>query len=156
MEFPVDVEAVAVGAEQHRGVPRRAGERARFGDRISARSPGLSVCYALRFPELYRELCAAAASCFSLRRRSPSTPGKDHREVPLRARAFENFCWMLAPAQTGKHCPGRVSFGHATIVDPWGTVVAQCGDTPGIAVAEITRPAPVGARGDPALSHRRV
>ena len=85
--------------------------------------------------------------------------GKDHWEVLLRARAIENQCWVLAPAQYGRHDDGglRRSHGHAMIVDPWGQVVARVPDGPGVAVAEVDRERVVRVRRElPALDHRRL
>lgn len=119
---------------------------------------GLSVCYDVRFPELYRAMLAQAdlrfvcvPSAFA-----PQT-GKDHWEVLLRARAIETQAFVLAPAQCGTHGPKRSSYGRSMIVDPWGLVLAQAGDEPGVIVAEceVERLEDVRAR-LPALTHRRL
>ena len=118
---------------------------------------GLSVCYDLRFPELYRNLSERKCELLTIPAAFTLHTGKDHWEVLIRARAIENFCWVLAPAQTGRHRPGRVSWGHSMIVDPWGTVVAQCGDEAGFAIAELREERILTARAQvPALSHRRM
>jgi predicted amidohydrolase len=100
---------------------------------------GLTVCYDLRFPELYRALAARGAEVLLVPAAFTLTTGKEHWEVLLRARAIENQCYVAAAAQTGRHNEKRESYGHAMIVDPWGTVVAQCRDGEGIAVANIDR-----------------
>lgn len=120
---------------------------------------GLSVCYDLRFPELYRGLMRqrpcdliAAPSAFT------HTTGRAHWEVLLRARAIENQCYILAPAQSGAHENGRRTFGHSLIVDPWGEVLACC-DAPGegVVVAEMSKERLETVRRQlPALSHRRL
>lgn len=98
---------------------------------------GLSICYDLRFPELYRKLSAKGAEVLLVPSAFTAETGKDHWEVLLRARAIENTCWLVAPAQVGRHLKGRASYGHSMIVDPWGVVVARCSDGPGFCVAEI-------------------
>jgi nitrilase len=96
---------------------------------------GLSVCYDLRFPELYRAYASArmvvVPAAFTLH------TGKDHWHVLLRARAIENQVFVLAPAQFGKHNEKRTTYGHSLVVDPWGTVIAEMGDREGVAVAEL-------------------
>ena len=100
---------------------------------------GLSICFDLRFSWLYGELRARGAELITVPSAFTLTTGKDHWHILLRARAIETQSWVMAPAQVGKHDDQglRESYGHALIVDPWGTVVADAGDTPGIAVAEI-------------------
>jgi deaminated glutathione amidase len=120
---------------------------------------GLSICYDLRFPELYRALVAAGAEVLAVPSAFTATTGKDHWEPLLRARAIENQCWLLAPAQFGHHDDGglRHSWGHSLIVDPWGHVVARASDGPGIAVAEVDLGRLRAVRQRlPALSHRRL
>jgi predicted amidohydrolase len=100
---------------------------------------GLSVCYDLRFGNLYRRLVRDGAQVLCVPAAFTMTTGRDHWEPLLRARAIENQCYVLAPAQFGRHDdPGlRESYGHALIVDPWGQVVASASDGPGLALAEI-------------------
>jgi predicted amidohydrolase len=98
---------------------------------------GLTICYDVRFPELYRELARRGARCLCVPSAFTERTGKAHWEVLLRARAIENLAYVLAPAQVGQHGGGRSSHGHAMIVDPWGTVVAQAPDGEGVAVAEL-------------------
>jgi deaminated glutathione amidase len=115
---------------------------------------GLSVCYDLRFPELYRALAAdliAVPSAFT------HTTGKAHWELLLRARAIENQAYVIAPAQGGKHENGRRTWGHSMIVDPWGEVLACIETGEGVALAEL-RPERIAEvrRQLPALAHRRL
>ena len=98
---------------------------------------GLSVCYDVRFPELYRHLSANGAQILFVPAAFTAFTGKDHWQVLLQARAIENTCYVIAPAQTGRHYATRHSHGHAMIVDPWGVVLADAGDGKGVAIAEI-------------------
>jgi len=118
---------------------------------------GLSVCYDLRFPELYREQAARGARWLTVPSAFAPQTGKDHWEVLLRARAIENQAYVIAPAQCGRHGPDRASHGHSMIVDPWGVVLAQLGDRPGVAVAACPPEALERVRASlPALGHRRL
>jgi predicted amidohydrolase len=120
---------------------------------------GLSICYDLRFGELYRALRAGGAELLTVPSAFTLTTGKDHWEPLLRARAIETQCVVLAPAQHGRHDDGglRQSWGHAAIVDAWGHVVAQASDGPGLALAEIdlSHVAQI-RRGMPVDLHRRL
>lgn len=98
---------------------------------------GLSVCYDVRFPELYRRLVDQGARVVTVPSAFTLTTGKDHWHALLRARAIENQVWVLAPAQHGKHPRGRQTYGKSLIVDPWGEVVAQCTEGEGIAMARL-------------------
>ena len=100
-------------------------------------SLGLSVCYDLRFPELYRSLAGLDAAVLLVPAAFTLVTGKEHWEPLLRARAIENQCYVAAAAQQGRHNDKRDTYGHAMIIDPWGTVVAQARDGEGVAVAEI-------------------
>jgi predicted amidohydrolase len=118
---------------------------------------GLSVCYDLRFPELYRKLVDRGAIALAIPAAFTLTTGKDHWHVLLRARAIEQQCYVLAAAQFGRHFGSRVSYGHALISDPWGTVLAECGDGEGVAVATIDPEVVERIRGSlPSLAHRRM
>jgi predicted amidohydrolase len=118
---------------------------------------GLSICYDLRFPELYRDLVRRGARVLCVPAAFTERTGKDHWEVLLRARAVENLAYVVAPAQVGHHGGGRVSYGHAMIVDPWGSVVARVPDGEGIALAEIDLGRVERLRRElPALSHSRL
>ncbi len=109
-------------------------------DVVSAETPfgvlGMSICYDLRFPELYRELVGRGARWVSVPAAFAPETGRDHWEVLLRARAIENQVFVVAPAQCGRHSADRSSFGRSMIVDPWGLVLAQAGDEPGVIVAD--------------------
>jgi len=117
---------------------------------------GLSVCYDVRFPHLYRALAQAGADFLAVPSVFTVPTGSAHWHVLLRARAIENGCFVFAPAQWGEHTAGRRSYGHSLIVDPWGEVLADAGEGIGIASARIdpTRVAEV-RRMIPSLSHDR-
>ncbi|BCJ51627.1 carbon-nitrogen hydrolase [Actinoplanes sp. NBRC 14428] len=98
---------------------------------------GLSICYDLRFPELYRRLAVEGAKLLVVPAAFMMHTGRDHWEVLLRARAIENQCYVVAAGQIGDHEPGRTCFGRSMIIDPWGTVVAQAPDAVGTVTAEL-------------------
>ncbi len=98
---------------------------------------GLSVCYDVRFPELYRRLVEEGARVVTIPAAFTVHTGKDHWHALLRARAIENQIYVLAPAQYGIHPRGRQTFGKSLIVDPWGDVIAQCSDGEGYAIARL-------------------
>ena len=118
---------------------------------------GLSICYDLRFPELYRALVARGAVWLTVPSAFAPQTGKDHWEVLLRARAIENQAFVLAPAQCGRHSPERSSHGRSMIVDPWGLVLAQAPDRPCVISAECDPETLERVRASlPALRHRRL
>ncbi len=118
---------------------------------------GLTVCYDLRFPELYRKLAALGAEVLSIPAAFTLFTGKDHWEVLLRARAIENLAYVLAPAQVGRHSANRQTFGNAMVVDPWGVVLARCPDGEGVCVAPFKRDRLERVRQEvPALKHRKM
>jgi predicted amidohydrolase len=100
---------------------------------------GLSICYDVRFPLLYQRLVEKGAQILTVPSAFTVPTGKDHWHPLLKARAIETQCYLLAPAQDGKHDPAglRHSYGHSLIADPWGTVLSECGDGPGLCLAEI-------------------
>jgi predicted amidohydrolase len=97
---------------------------------------GLSICYDLRFPELYKQQVEGGARWLTVPSAFTPTTGKDHWEVLLRARAIESQAFVIAPAQCGQHSPDRASHGRSLIIDPWGIVLAQGGDRPVVLVAD--------------------
>jgi predicted amidohydrolase len=118
---------------------------------------GLSICYDLRFPELYRALVARGARLLAVPSAFTERTGKAHWEILLRARAIENLAFVVAPAQYGVHGKGRASHGHAMIVDPWGTVLAEVQDGEGLAVADLDLERQDRLRRElPALRHARL
>lgn len=118
---------------------------------------GLSICYDLRFPELYRALGECGAEVLLVPSAFTLHTGKDHWHVLLRARAIESQCWVLAAAQWGRHPGGRTTYGHSLVVDPWGTVVAEAADGVGLALARVERARLLEVRhGLPSLTHRRL
>jgi predicted amidohydrolase len=118
---------------------------------------GLSVCYDLRFPELYRRHAEAGAVLLTVPAAFTLMTGKDHWEVLLRARAIENQAYVIAPAQQGRHPKDRLTWGHAMVVDPWGLVVARASEGEGFAMAELDAAYLAKVRKTlPALQHRRL
>ena len=118
---------------------------------------GLSICYDLRFPELYRRLVELGATVLAVPAAFTLHTGKDHWLPLLRARAIENQCYVLAAGQHGHHTEERTSYGKSCIIDPWGVVVAQASDQDGVALAELDLDYLERVRRElPCLSHRRV
>lgn len=116
---------------------------------------GLTICYDLRFPHLFRTLAQNGARFLTVPAAFTRPTGLAHWEVLLRARAIETGCWVFAPAQTGEHT-GRQTWGHALIIAPWGEVVADAGESPGIIHADVDTAAVDSARRKvPSLSHDR-
>jgi len=118
---------------------------------------GLSICYDLRFPEMYRRLVDAGATVFSVPAAFTAATGKAHWRTLLRARAIENLAYVIAAGQHGSHLNGRITHGHSMIVDPWGEVLAEQAQGDGVvdAVIDIERPAMLRRR-FPVLEHRRL
>ena len=151
-------------------VPGASGERYRESNSIApgvlrtsvAETPlgklGLSVCYDLRFPELYRAHVAEGAVLLSVPAAFTAKTGAAHWHTLLKARAVENQCYVLAPGQCGTHPGGRSTYGHSLIVGPWGeTLVEVQGDAPGFAIADIDLAHLASVRASfPALTHRRL
>ncbi len=118
---------------------------------------GLTVCYDLRFPELFRRLTDDGATVITVPAAFTLLTGKDHWHVLLRARAIENGVFIVAAAQHGKHPRGRQTYGKSLIVDPWGDVLAQCGEGEGFAIARIDGAYQARVRASlPSLQHRRL
>lgn len=133
----------------------RPGERA-----VLAETPwgklGMTVCYDLRFPGLYRALAQAGAVFISVPSSFQRQTGKAHWHTLLRARAIENECFILAPAMCGDHSGNRQSYGHTLVVDPWGEIIAEGGELPGIVYAELEPRRVTRVRGMmPSLEHDR-
>jgi predicted amidohydrolase len=118
---------------------------------------GLSVCYDVRFPELYREMATRGAEWVAVPSAFAPETGRAHWEILLRARAIENQAFVLAPAQCGRHSPDRASHGHSLIVDPWGRILAEAGDEPTLVVADCDLGDLRRVRASlPALHHRKL
>jgi len=150
--FDVDL----AGGESYReSNTYRAGELAVVADLPWGRL-GLTVCYDLRFPALYRALAEAGASFVAIPSAFTRQTGEAHWHVLVRARAIENGCFVFAAAQGGKHENGRETFGHSLIVDPWGRILAEAGTEPGLLFAAIDPAEAVAARAKiPSLLHGR-
>ena len=117
---------------------------------------GLTVCYDLRFPALYRALAEAGATMLAIPSAFTKQTGEAHWHVLIRARAIENGCFVFAAAQGGKHENGRDTYGHSLIVDPWGRIIAEGGTEPGVVMAEIDPAEIAKARARiPSLQHGR-
>ena len=117
---------------------------------------GLSICYDLRFPALYRALAEAGASFIAIPSAFTKQTGEAYWHILTRARAIENGCFIFAAAQGGRHGHGRETFGHSIVVDPWGRVIAEGGSEPGVIMADVdpSLVATVRAR-IPSLQHGR-
>jgi predicted amidohydrolase len=150
--FDVDL----AGGESYReSRSYRAGEVAVTADLPWGRL-GLTICYDLRFPALYRALAEAGSSFLAIPAAFTRQTGEAHWQVLMRARAIENTCYVLAAAQGGKHENGRETYGHSLVVDPWGRVIAEGGTEPGVVMAEIDLAAITAARARiPSLEHGR-
>ena len=150
--FDVDLDN---GESYRESATFRPGEEA-----ILAETPwgllGMTVCYDLRFPHLYRSLAQAGAIMISVPSAFTQTTGRAHWHVLQRARAIETGAFIIAPAQCGVHAEGRRTFGHSMIVDPWGEILAEAGEEPGIIAAGIDLARVAKARGMvPSLRHDR-
>lgn len=118
---------------------------------------GMSICYDLRFPELYRRMSTAGATVLAVPAAFMAHTGRDHWEVLLRARAIENQCFVVAAGQIGDHGPGRTCYGRSMVIDPWGTVIGQVPDTVGLTVVDLDFDRLAKVRQElPALASRRV
>ncbi len=118
---------------------------------------GLSICYDLRFPELYRRLVDDGATVFSIPAAFTNATGSAHWRTLIRARAIENLAYVVAAAQYGSHPSGRITYGHSAIIDPWGRVIAEQETGDGVVIADIDTGSPVELRAQfPVLEHRRI
>jgi len=149
--FDVAVDSGPADTESGRAL---GGDRAVVAD-VDGVQVGLSICYDVRFPELYRTLALAGAEVLTVPANFTERTGRDHWETLLRARAIENGAWVIAPAQIGGP-PGFPSFGRSMVIDPWGTVVAQAPDAVSIVRAELDTDRVAAVRRQiPALANRR-
>jgi predicted amidohydrolase len=150
--FDVDL----AGGESYReSNTYRPGELAMVADLPWGRL-GLTVCYDLRFPALYRALAEAGASFLAIPSAFTRQTGEAHWHVLQRARAIENGCFVFAAAQGGKHQNGRETYGHSLVVDPWGRILAEGGTDPGVVMAQVDPSEVVAARSRiPSLHHGR-
>lgn len=150
--FDVDLPSGETYRESANFVP---GERA-----VTVHTPwgrlGMTICYDMRFAQLYRDLAQAGAELITVPSAFTRTTGQAHWHILLRARAIETGAYIIAPAQCGEHAGGRQTYGHSLIVDPWGEVLADAGAEPGFVVADIdmARVAEVRAM-VPSLRHDR-
>ncbi len=150
--FDVDL----AGGESYReSYTYRPGEQAVLCDLPWGRL-GLTICYDLRFPALYRALAEAGATMLTIPSAFTQQTGEAHWHVLLRARAIENGCFVVAAAQGGQHENGRATYGHSLIVDPWGRILAEGSSEPGVVMAAIDLEEVAKARGRiPSLQHGR-
>jgi len=130
------------------------------GNAVIAETPwaklGMTICYDVRFPQLYRALAKAGASIISVPAAFTQVTGEAHWHVLLRARAIETGCFIIAPAQTGTHAGNRKTYGHSLIIDPWGKIIADGGTEEGIISADIDLSEVAKMRGKlPNLQHDR-
>jgi predicted amidohydrolase len=117
---------------------------------------GLAICYDLRFPDLFRALSNSGAEMLSIPAAFTVPTGKAHWHVLMRARAIEAGAFVISAAQAGKHADGRETYGHSLVIDPWGEVLLDMGETPGVAVVEIDPARLAEVRGRiPVIDHRR-
>ncbi|MFO1239776.1 MAG: carbon-nitrogen hydrolase family protein [Sphingomonadaceae bacterium] len=117
---------------------------------------GLSICYDLRFPALYAALSEAGATILSIPAAFTVPTGKAHWHTLMRARAIENATWVVSAAQVGTHEDGRSTFGHSLVVDPWGEIVLDMGEQPGVAFADLDPARCNEVRAQiPVIAHRR-
>ena len=150
--FDVDL---ATGESWRESAVYRPGEKV-----VAVETPwgriGLSVCYDLRFPDLYRALTNAGATMLLVPAAFTVPTGEAHWHVLLRARAIEAGCFVIAPAQTGRHDDGRETYGHSLVIDPWGEVLLDMGEQAGLALADIDLSRVEDVRGRvPAIANRR-
>ena len=141
-------------------VYRESDSYAPGGEAVVASLPaarlGLTVCYDVRFPDLFRQLAVSGAQIIAVPAAFTKITGEAHWHTLLRARAIETGCFVIAPAQGGKHEDGRETFGHSLIIDPWGEVLAEGGVDPGVIAATLDLSKVDEVRGKiPSLQHKR-
>ena len=150
--FDVEVDGMLYAESEH----EEAGDEVVVSDLADGTKLGMSVCYDVRFPELYRLLAVRGAEIVSIPSAFTLATTRDHWEVLLRARAIENQCFVVAPNQIGSHPGGYRSGGRSMIVDPWGLVLARAPDVETAIVADLDPAVLRDIRGRlPALTHRR-
>lgn len=150
--FDVDLDN---GESYRESTAYKPGERAVMAA-VDAIQVGLSICYDLRFPALYRALAEGGAGVLTVPSAFTRPTGEAHWHVLTRARAIENGAYVLAAAQGGKHENGRETYGHSLVVDPWGRVIAEGGTDPGVILAEIDlKEVEAARRRIPSLRHGR-
>ena len=152
--FDVDL---ATGESWRESAAYSAGDQAVVAPLNDQASLGLSICYDVRFPALYQRLSEAGANILAIPAAFTVPTGEAHWHVLLRARAIENAAFVVAAAQTGLHEDGRTTFGHSLVVGPWGDIILDLGQEPGLGYAELDMATVEGARSRvPVLSHRRT
>jgi predicted amidohydrolase len=150
--FDVEVDGVVYAESAH----EQPGEEVVVSELANGARMGMSICYDVRFPELYRELSARGARVLTVPSAFTLATTRDHWEVLLRARAIENQCFVVAANQIGEHAPGLHSGGRSMIVDPWGVVLATAPDTEAVVLADLDFQFQEDVRRRlPALTHRR-
>ena len=150
--FDVEVDGVVYAESAH----EQAGDEIVVSELAGGITLGMSICYDVRFPELYRQLAIRGAEVLAIPSAFTLATTRDHWEILVRARAIENACFVIAPNQIGQHPPGNRSGGRSLIVDPWGLVLATAPDTEGVIVAELDFEVLRDVRRRlPALAHRR-
>lgn len=144
------------GEEYSESLTIEAGERVVVVDSPLGRL-GLTICYDLRFPELFREMLDQGAEIFSVPSAFTATTGKVHWEILLRARAIENLAYVIGAGQGGSHTSGRETYGDSIVIDPWGQVINRLARGPGIVTADIDRLRLEKLRRSlPSIEHRRL
>ena len=153
--FLFDVELPS-GEEYRESNTVAGGDRAALAE-LPWGKVGMTICYDLRFPQLYRSLAKAGAFLLTVPSAFTETTGEAHWHTLIRARAIENGTFVMAPAQGGVHANGRRTYGHSLIVGPWGEILAEAGTEPGVIVADIDPVASNKTRAQiPNLSHDRA
>lgn len=149
-------DAQVTGGESHQESKRYAAGNRMVVTKTPYGRFGMTICYDLRFPHLFRRLAKAGAEIIAVPSAFTKFTGQAHWHVLLRARAIETGCFIIAPAQTGEHPSGRKTFGHALIINPWGEIIAEAGDDEGFIIADVDTDMVYATRSQLAsLSHDR-